>query len=81
MSYGVQHSVPCNAFTSALRLVAASENLLGDVPGVDGLGFCPLQIISNTGQCEGGNARCIAWSHFERRRPHLNESAEAATSN
>jgi len=24
MSYGVQHSVPCNVFTSALRLVAAS---------------------------------------------------------
>jgi len=24
MSYGVQHSVPCNAYTSALRLVAAS---------------------------------------------------------
>ena len=24
MNYGVQHSVPCNAFTSALRLVAAS---------------------------------------------------------
>ena len=24
MSYGVQHSLPCNAFTSALRLVAAS---------------------------------------------------------
>ena len=23
MSYGVQNSVPCNAFTSALRLVAA----------------------------------------------------------
>jgi hypothetical protein len=32
---------------------------------------------SITGQCEGGNARCIAWS---RRRPHLNEAAEAATS-
>jgi len=32
-------------------------------------------------QCEGGNARCIAWSHFERRRPHLNEWAEAETSN
>ena len=29
-------------------------------------------------QCEGCNARCIAWSHFERRRPHLNESAEGA---
>jgi len=57
------------------------ENLLWDVPDVDGPGFCPLQIISNTGRCEGGNARCIAWSHFERRRPHVNESAEAATSN
>ena len=31
-------------------------------------------------QCEGGNVRCIAWSHFEHRRPHLNESAESATS-
>jgi len=55
--------------------------LLWDVPDVDGPGFCPLQIISNTGQSEGINARCIAWSHFERRRPHLNESAEAATNN
>jgi hypothetical protein len=29
-------------------------------------------------QCEGGNARCIAWSHFERRILHENESAKAA---
>ena len=49
------------------------------MPDVDGPGFCPLQIICSTGQCEGGNARCMAWSHFERRRPHQNESAEAAT--
>ena len=32
-------------------------------------------------QCEVGNARCIAWSHCECRRPHQNQSAEAATSN
>ena len=31
-------------------------------------------------QCEGGNARCIAWSHFERRIAHQNESAEVAKS-
>jgi len=57
------------------------ENLLWDVPDVDGPGFFPLQIISNTGQCESGNARCIAWSHFEGRTPHLNESAKAAKNN
>src|SRR5215469_3267222 len=77
MSYGVQHSVPCNVFTSALRLVAASLNICYEImPDVDGPGICPLQIISNTGQCEDGNARCIAWSHLERRSQHLNESAE-----
>jgi len=43
------------------------ENLLWDMLDVDGPGICPLQIISNTGQCESGNARCIAWSHFEGR--------------
>jgi len=32
-------------------------------------------------QCEGGNARCISWSHFGCHRPHQKQSAEAATSN
>ena len=32
-------------------------------------------------QCKGGNARCIAWSHFRCSRPHQKQSAEAATSN
>ena len=32
-------------------------------------------------QCEGGNTRCIAWSHFGCRRLHQKQSAEAATSN
>ena len=32
-------------------------------------------------QCEGGNVRCIAWSHFRCCRPHQKQSAEAATSN
>jgi len=31
MSYGVQHSVPCNAFTSALRLVAASLKICYEI--------------------------------------------------
>jgi len=30
-------------------------------------------------QCEGGNERCIARSHSERRWPHKKQSAEAAT--
>ena len=31
MSYGVQHSVPCKAFTSALRLVAASLKICYEI--------------------------------------------------
>ena len=32
-------------------------------------------------QCEGGNARCIAWSHFGCRGPHQKQPAEAAMCN
>jgi len=32
-------------------------------------------------QCEGGNVRCIASSHFECHRLHQKQSAEAVTSN
>ena len=103
MSYGVQHAVPCNVLTSALRLVAASLKICYEMchtSTVQGFVHCrsvtqasqvsrlkPTGLLcvgldERTGlECEGGNARCIVWSHFERRRPHLNESAEAATSN
>jgi len=30
-------------------------------------------------QCEGGNARCIAWSHFGCRTPHQKQPVEATT--
>ena len=45
-------------------------------------GLLCMRMDERTGlQCEGGNARCIAWSHFGCRRPHQKKSAEAATSN
>ena len=104
MSYGVQHAVPCNASTSALRLVAASLKICYEMchtSTVQGFVHCRSSVtqasqvsilkpagllcvgmVERTGlQCEGGNARCIAWSHFERRREHLNESPEGVTSN
>jgi len=31
-------------------------------------------------QCDGGNTRCIAWSHFGCHRLHQKQPAEAATS-
>ena len=100
----MQHAVPCNAFTSALRLMAASLKICYEMcqtSTVQGFVHCRSSVtqasqvsrLKPTGllcvgmdertglQCEGGNTRYIAWSHFERRRPHLNESAEAATSN
>ena len=103
MSYGVQHAVPCNALTSALRLVAVSLKIFYEMcqtSMVQGFVHCRSSVtqasqvsrLKPTGlfcvgmdertglQCEGGNVRCIAWSHFERHRPHLNESAESATS-
>jgi len=30
-------------------------------------------------QCEGGNVRCIAWSHFGCRRPHQKQRKLRAT--
>ena len=35
----------------------------------------------NGSQCEGGNARRIAWSHFGCCRPHQKQKAEAETCN
>ena len=104
MSYRVQHTVPCNALTSSLRLLAASLKICYEMcqtSTVQGFVYCRSSVtqvsqvsrLKPTGllfvgidertglQCEGVNAGCIVLSHFERRRQHLNESAQAATSN
>ena len=45
-------------------------------------GLFSMGMDERTGlQCDGGNARCIAWSHFGCRRPYQKQSAEAAKSN
>ena len=51
-------------------------------PDVSPLDYCVWGWMKKTGlQCEGGNVRCIAWSHFGYRRQHQKQSAEAVTSN
>jgi len=49
MSYGVQHAVTLQRVHKCIKVGGGIfENLLWDVPDVEELGFCPLQIISNT---------------------------------
>jgi len=51
-------------------------------PDLSPLDYCVWGWMKKTGlQCEGGNVRCIAWSHFGYRRQHQKQSAEAVTSN
>ena len=59
-----------------------SPQLASQVCRLKPTGLLSMGMDERTGlQCEGGNARCIAWSHFRCSRPHHKQSAEAATSN
>jgi len=59
-----------------------SPQLASQVSRLKPTGLLCMVMDERTGlQCEGGNARCIAWSHFLCSRPHQKQSAEAATSN
>ena len=58
-----------------------SQQLASQVSRLKPTGLLCMGMDERTGlQCEGGNARCIAWSHFGCRRPHQKQTAEAATS-
>ena len=60
---------------------AGLHNWPANFPELSPLNYC-MGMDEITGlECEGGNARCIAWSHFRCSRPHHKQSAEAATSN
>ena len=59
-----------------------SPQLASQVSRFKPTGLLCMGMDEKTGlQCEGGNVRCIAWSHFEGLRPHLNESAKAGKNN
>ena len=59
-----------------------SPQLASQVSRLKRTGLLCMGMDERTGlHCEGGNARCMAWSHFGYRRPHEKQSAEATTSN
>jgi len=59
-----------------------SPQLASQVFRLKPTGLLCMGMDERTGlQCEGGNARCFALSHFGCCRPHQKASAEAATSN
>jgi len=61
-----QHDETIDHIMSACPILAKEDYVMDERTGL---------------QCEGGNARCISWSHFGCRRPHRKQPAEAATSN
>jgi len=57
-----------------------STQLASQVSRIKPTGVLCMGMDEKTGlECEGGNARFIAWSHFGCRRPHQKQSEEAGT--
>ena len=74
--------IPELSFPWAMDEMWRSPQLASQVSRRKPTGLLCVRMDEITGlQCEGGNAICIAWSHFECRRLHQKQSAEAAMSN
>ena len=80
--FHVKLKFPELSFPKAMDRTWRSPQLASQVSSLKPTGLLCMGMDERTGlKCEGGNARCIAWSHFGSRRPHRKQSAQAATSN